>query len=72
MCILCFVFNTGFKSSNINKYGKFDIKVFKNKLDGSEHYAIIKGKFIKNIIGVNEPHSIITLNNTTIINFEYV
>jgi len=63
-----FVFNTGFKSSNINKYGKFDIKVFKNKLDGSEHYAIIKGKFIKNkpvrvrVISTNILNNIINFN----------
>ena len=30
------------------KFGKFDLKVFINKLDSSEHYAITKGKFFKN------------------------
>ena len=33
------------KSIKIKKYGKFDVRIFKNKLDGSEHYAITKGKF---------------------------
>ena len=30
---------------SIKQYGNFDLKTFKNKLDGSEHYAITKGKF---------------------------
>ncbi|MDC0541671.1 ATP-binding protein [Paracoccaceae bacterium] len=41
--------------------------------DISEEYKKLlkdEGKFIKNIIGVNEPDSIITLNNTTIINVD--
>ncbi len=33
------------KKINIKKYGSFDLKTFKSKLDGSEHYAITKGKF---------------------------
>ncbi len=33
------------KKINIKKFGSFDLKIFKNKLDGSEHYAITKGKF---------------------------
>ena len=33
------------KKINIKKFGSFDLKTFKNKLDGSEHYAITKGKF---------------------------
>jgi 3,4-dihydroxy 2-butanone 4-phosphate synthase / GTP cyclohydrolase II len=37
--------NISTKILNINKYGKFDIKIFKNKLDGSEHYSISKGNF---------------------------
>ncbi len=34
------------KKIKIKKFGIFDLKTFKNKLDGSEHYAITKGKFI--------------------------
>ena len=34
------------KKIKIKKFGNFDLKTFKNKLDGSEHYAITKGKFI--------------------------
>ena len=33
------------KKINIKKFGTFDLKTFKNKLDGSEHYVITKGKF---------------------------
>ena len=33
------------KKIKIKKYGNFDLKTFRNKLDGSEHYAITKGKF---------------------------
>ena len=33
------------KKNNIKKFGNFDLKTFKSKLDGSEHYAITKGKF---------------------------
>ena len=36
------------KKMKIKKFGNFDLKTFKNILDGSEHYAIIKGKFNKN------------------------
>ena len=36
------------KKIKIKKFGSFDLKTFKNKLDGSEHYAITKGKFSKN------------------------
>ena len=36
------------KKIKIKKFGTFDLKFFKNRLDGSEHYAITKGKFSKN------------------------
>tara|TARA_B100000029_G_scaffold487379_1_gene542863 strand:+ start:2140 stop:3198 length:1059 start_codon:yes stop_codon:yes gene_type:complete len=32
------------KKIKIKKFGNFDLKTFKNKLDGSEHYALTKGK----------------------------
>ncbi len=32
------------KKIKIKKFGSYDLKTFKNKLDGSEHYAITKGK----------------------------
>ena len=35
------------KKIKIKKFGSFDLKTFRNKLDGSEHYAITKGKFTK-------------------------
>ena len=33
------------KKIKIKKFGNFDLKTFRNKLDGSEHYAITKGNF---------------------------
>tara|TARA_B100001996_G_scaffold355143_1_gene317533 strand:- start:317 stop:1375 length:1059 start_codon:yes stop_codon:yes gene_type:complete len=33
------------KKIKVKKFGNFDLKTFRNKLDGSEHYAITKGKF---------------------------
>ena len=39
------IINTSNKNVLIEKFGKFEIKIFKNKLDGSEHFAITKGKF---------------------------
>tara|TARA_B100000579_G_scaffold426825_1_gene434582 strand:+ start:3595 stop:4653 length:1059 start_codon:yes stop_codon:yes gene_type:complete len=36
---------TSQKKIIIKHFGSFDLKIFKNKLDGSEHYAITKGKF---------------------------
>ncbi len=33
------------KKIKIKNFGNYDLKTFKNKLDGSEHYAITKGKF---------------------------
>ena len=33
------------KKIKIKNFGNFDLKTFKNTLDGSEHYAITKGKF---------------------------
>ncbi len=36
------------KRISIKKFGNFELKTFKSKLDGSEHYAITKGKFNPN------------------------
>ena len=36
--------NVSNKNINISKYGKFNIKLYKSKLDDSEHYSIIEGK----------------------------
>ena len=33
------------KKIKIKNFGFFDLKTFRNKLDGSEHYALTKGKF---------------------------
>ncbi len=40
--------NISNKVLNIKNFGKFDLKIFQNKLDNSEHYAITRGKFKKN------------------------
>jgi 3,4-dihydroxy 2-butanone 4-phosphate synthase / GTP cyclohydrolase II len=59
---------TSSKSIKINKYGKFDVKIFRNKLDGSEHFAITKGKFKLNkstrvrVISTNIINNIINFN----------
>ena len=36
------------KKINIKKFGNFDLKIFQNKLDESEHYVITKGNFASN------------------------
>ncbi len=36
------------KKIKIKKFGFFDLKTFRNKLDSSEHYTISKGKFTPN------------------------
>jgi len=56
------------KKIKIKKFGSFDIKTFKNKLDGSEHYALIKGKFNPNkairvrVISTSIPNSFFNFN----------
>ncbi len=42
------VTNVSTKQIKIKDFGKFDLKVFRNNLDGSEHYAITKGSFKMN------------------------
>ena len=37
--------NISQKILRIKKYGKFDLKIFSNKLDNSEHYSITRGTF---------------------------
>ena len=67
-----FVFNTANKSLSINDYGKFDVRIFKNKLDNSEHYAITKGKFKRNkavrvrVVSTNILNNIINFKNNTL------
>ncbi len=36
--------NTSNRILNIKNFGKFDLKVFENKMDKSEHYVLLKGK----------------------------
>ncbi len=60
------------KSLNINKFGNFNIKQFKNKLDGLEHYAIVKGKIKSSksvrvrVISTNISKNIINFNKKII------
>ena len=66
------ILNTSNKSLKINKYGKFDIKIYKNKLDGSEHYAITKGIFNSKksvrvrVISTNIINNIINFNKNSL------
>ncbi len=56
------------KKINISKFGHFDLKTFRNKLDGSEHFVITKGKFNKSkparvrVISTNLLNSVFNLN----------
>ena len=62
------------KKVKIKKFGYFDLKTFKNKLDGSEHYTISKGKFTSNkasrvrVISTNVLNNFYNLNNDNFIN----
>ena len=62
------------KKININKFGTFDLRIFKSKLDGAEHYAITKGKFNINkssrvrVISTNIINSFLNFNNNIFIN----
>ena len=64
-----FIFNTSNKKIKIKKFGTFNLSIFKNKLDGLEHYALSKGKLnIKKsvrirVISVNILKGIEKLNN---------
>ncbi len=63
-----YVKNTSNKKINIKNFGSFELKIFKNKLDNSENYAITKGKFNKNkpyrvrVISSNILSNILELN----------
>jgi len=67
------IFNTSNKEIKIEKFGLFNLSIFKNKLDGLDHYAITKGKFnlSKNtrvrVISVKIPKILENLNNTVFI-----
>ncbi len=56
------------KKIKIKKFGNFDLKTFRNILDGSEHYAITKGKFTKSkasrvrVISTNVLNSLFNFN----------
>ena len=57
------------KKIKIKNYGFYDLKIFKNILDGAEHYAITKGKFSKiksirvRVISTNVFNSFFNFNN---------
>jgi len=66
------IINSANRSINIKQYGKFDFKIYKNKLDNSEHYVIKKGKFKLNkstrvrVISTNILNNFISLNNSAV------
>ena len=57
------------KKIKIKKFGNFDLKTFKNKLDGSEHYSLTKGKFFSakpsrvRVISTNVINNLLNFNN---------
>jgi len=69
-----FMINISNKKIKVNKIGSFNLNIFKNKLDGLEHYAISKGKFNVRkstrvrVISVNIPKGIEKLNNKIYLN----
>ena len=69
-----FLFNILNKKIKIKKIGSFNLNIFKNKLDGIEHYALTKGNFnIKKsirvrVISVNFNKGIEKLNNKIFLN----
>ena len=69
-----FLFNILNKKIKIKKIGSFNLNIFKNKLDGIEHYALTKGNFnIKKsirvrVISVNFDKGIEKLNNKIFLN----
>ena len=69
-----FMFNILNKKIKIKKIGSFNLNIFKNKLDGLEHYALTKGNFnIKKsirvrVISVNFDKGIEKLNNKIFLN----
>ena len=62
------------KKVKIKKFGYFNLKTFRNKLDGSEHYTISKGKFTVNkpsrvrVISTSVLNNFYSLNNDNFIN----
>ena len=62
------VINTANKSVNVSKFGKFDLRIYKNKLDNSEHHVLTRGKFKLNksvrvrVISTNIINNIINFN----------
>jgi len=69
-----FMFNVQNKKFRIKNIGTFNLSIFKNKLDGIEHYAISRGKFNSRksprvrVISVDLPKKIEKLNNKLYLN----
>jgi len=57
------VINTTNKNLKIKNFGNFYVKIYKNKLDNSEHYAFIKGK-----LKLNKPVRVRVISTTIIRN----
>jgi len=66
--------NTSNKFFKMKKFGKFDLKIFENKMDKSEHYALIKGKIKPSkvirvrVISTNILNNIINFNQNILQN----
>ena len=71
-----FMFNILNKKIKIKEFGLFNLNIFKNKLDSSDHYAITKGKFnLKKstrvrVISLKIPKRIEKLNNSIFISWK--
>ena len=67
-----FVINTSSKQIKLDQYGNFNVKIYKNIMDNSEHYVITKGKFKKNksarvrVISTNIVNNLINFKNNSI------
>jgi 3,4-dihydroxy 2-butanone 4-phosphate synthase/GTP cyclohydrolase II len=65
-----FIFNVSNKKIKIKKKGIFDLSVFKNRLDDSEHYVVSKGNFNNKkstrvrVISINISKRIERVNNS--------
>ena len=63
------IINSASKSINIKRFGRFDLKIFKNKLDNIEHYVLKKGKFKSTkptrvrVISINIFNNLINFNS---------
>ena len=64
--------NISSKLFSMKKFGKFELKIFENKMDRSEHYALIKGRIKSSkairvrVISTNILNNMINFNQNTL------